>query len=1607
MVAVSQKSFGQTDAVTWAPTTSGGDVASLNPSSGSNIAASTLSSGNSSLGSGIAGAYYNSNYGIYGTGWSTNSSSPGSTSNTYIQFQITPNSGYSFSISQFKFTFATNDNNDDVAVYWSNSSTFSTSASIGSSNNINNGNTITYSGLTGISATAGQSIYIRVVFYYVSNPFHGVPYSLGVTNCVVNGTATANSSLSASPSTLSFGSVTAGTNSASQTFALSGTNLSAGPITVTAPSGFQVGNGTTWGSTYSISYSGSTLSSTTVSVRFVAPTTAGASSGNITFSGGGVSSPPTIALSGASVAGTAKNISINAGNGQSATVGTAVATVPGVIVTDQYGNPVSGASVTFAVATGGGTVSPATAIATNSSGIATVTSWTLGTVSGSNTLTAIGSGLTGSPLTFTATAVAGPAKTIAINAGNGQSATVGTAVATAPSVLVKDQYGNVVSGASVTFAVASGGGTVSPITSLTTNSSGIATVTSWTLGSTVGSNTLTATSTGLTGSPLTFTANATFGSLAKFAFSNIGTQTAGAAFSVTITAQDTYGNTVTSFNSSVNLTTNAGTISPATSNAFASGVLTQNFSVTQAGSNKTITATSGSTGTSNTFTVNAGSLSALNISNVSSPQPVDASIAPSVTITGTDAYGNAVNGGTINMTTTAGSITPASVTLNASGIVTVSNFVVTSSGSNQTITATSAANSSIHATSNSFTVSGFTDNLSGDYFRTNAPSDWTYLATWQGSHDGTNWYAATAVPTSTAASILVSNSITISSSVTSSKLTVSGGIININSGGNLTNSGTITGANTSTLLVNSGGTYTHALDGGTIPTATWNTNSTCNVTGITVTAPSGLGQSFGNFTWSSNMTGGYVELNSALTTINGTFTFSTPSTSNSLRLATNSSLTLNIGGNFVISGGGVLRLSDGSANPIINVTGNLAISNGSTLDFGAGTSPAASGTGIVNLKGSGFSVSGSSDLEVSGYYNPNGTINFLNASPTITSSSNAGLSSIDFNINSASTATLLSGLILDSYSSFIISSGGTLIMGAYAITDDDQSCSIIASAGSTIQLGSAAGITKNSYNHGAYTPNTGNVILNTGNYNFNSGANYIYNGSGSQTTGNALPTALTDSLTINNNSGVTLSQATIINSPGKLLLKTGTFTNSSTLTLGNGSTLVRDNGSLSAAPVFNATVNVSYTNLGANVLTQTTGNELPGSATALGNLTINKTGAVITLGASATINGILYLTDGLLTTSSTNLLKISSTGSVIMANTAYNSSSYVNGPVQRTGTGSFTFPIGKSGTGYVPIGVNPATSQTFTAEYFRASALSVGSEFVTGTALKNLSTCDYWRLDLGTTYPTSTNSTLSGTASVTLYWNQNNPCGGNPYVTNLSTLAIGHYNFSNGWDVIGVGSYSTSGDNTSGSITFTGSNLSFSPFALGSTSSTSNPLPIILDYFTASKAVGYNKLAWKVECNVSFSSFAVERSYDGTSFEAIGSITGSAASDCSSPYSYNDYSSVGNKAYYRIKITDENGNVFYSNIQLIVSSANVMELISVQPNPVYGDAMLNISASSTQNIELAIMSIDGKEIQHRTVQVMQGTNNLSLQTSGLAKGVYIVKGIFGNGQTNTIKFIKQ
>ncbi|WP_396216291.1 beta strand repeat-containing protein [Gemmatimonas sp.] len=93
---------------------------------------------------------------------------------------------------------------------------------------------------------------------------------------------------------------------------------------------------------------------------------------------------------------------------QTGSQNTAVPTVPVVRVVDQFGNPVSGVSVTFTVAAGNGTIAggfTTFAVATDGLGFASVGSWVLPagtTVTRTLTATVTGNGITGNPITFTA-----------------------------------------------------------------------------------------------------------------------------------------------------------------------------------------------------------------------------------------------------------------------------------------------------------------------------------------------------------------------------------------------------------------------------------------------------------------------------------------------------------------------------------------------------------------------------------------------------------------------------------------------------------------------------------------------------------------------------------------------------------------------------------------------------------------------------------------------------------------------------------------------------------------------------------------------------------------------------------------------------------------------------------------------------------------------------------------------------------------------------------------------------------------------------------------------------------------------------------------------------
>jgi hypothetical protein len=102
-------------------------------------------------------------------------------------------------------------------------------------------------------------------------------------------------------------------------------------------------------------------------------------------------------------AGAAQRLLKIDGDGQRATVGTAVQNPIIAGVVDQFGNGVGGVTVTLTPLAGSGALSP-TSVVTNSTGQAQST-WTLGSVAAAQTATATASGLAGSPLSFSATAL--------------------------------------------------------------------------------------------------------------------------------------------------------------------------------------------------------------------------------------------------------------------------------------------------------------------------------------------------------------------------------------------------------------------------------------------------------------------------------------------------------------------------------------------------------------------------------------------------------------------------------------------------------------------------------------------------------------------------------------------------------------------------------------------------------------------------------------------------------------------------------------------------------------------------------------------------------------------------------------------------------------------------------------------------------------------------------------------------------------------------------------------------------------------------------------------------------------------------------------------------
>ncbi len=188
----------------------------------------------------------------------------------------------------------------------------------------------------------------------------------------------------------------------------------------------------------------------------------------------------------------------------------------------------------------------------------------------------------------------------------------------------------------------------------------------------------------------------------------------------------------------------------------------------------------------------------------------------------------------------------------------------------------------------------------------------------------------------------------------------------------------------------------------------------------------------------------------------------------------------------------------------------------------------------------------------------------------------------------------------------------------------------------------------------------------------------------------------------------------------------------------------------------------------------------------------------------------------------------------------------------------------------------------------------------------------------------------------------------------------------------------------------------------------SSVLPVQVSLFTGERIREANLLKWEAGCNGQ-PMFTVERSYDGMSFEDIGTII-STESDCNTPFGFtdNNASSSVSYYYYRLKISQAGKTVNYSSTILLHGDRSGTIQLSISPSLVSGSVIhLQVSAENAGQMDLFVCDVMGHIISRRSLAIQAGGDHSLLDAGTLAPGIYWLYGIGKEGRTNVLRFVKE
>ncbi|MGC2047391.1 MAG: hypothetical protein WA635_02100 [Gallionella sp.] len=564
--------------------------------------------------------------------------------------------------------------------------------------------------------------------------------------------------------------------------------------------------------------------------------------------------------------------------------------------------------------------------------------------------------------------------------------------------------------------------------------------------------------------------------------------------------------------------------------------------------------------------------------------------------------------------------------------------------------------------------------------------------------------------------------------------------------------------------INNGGTLT----AGSSPIVIANTMAVQSIAGFTTTGLTSMTKTAGTATLTGNVNGAGLTLNGVGGTLDlgagltHTFTGNLTRTNGTLN---GGSSTLNIGGTCVGAGG---AFTAGTSTVNWNAAGAQTVCQYAYYNLGLGTSGVKTMTGVTTI-GNNLNITGTATMTGNASFTVTGALNYASTAGTTTLTAATPISIGTFNQTGAG------GTLNDN--------GNTITVTGTGANTWTKSAGTFTASGTVVFTGGAPQIGVSNFNNLTINVGAGNTATLTGN---------------ATPAGNlAVSTGTLDLSTFTANRSGAGGTLTVSNGATLKIGGTNTFpSNYTTRTLGATSTVEYSgtNQSVSAETYGNLTISGSGTKtaagditvgstlsltagtfaVGANTLTlngptiagtptnlSTTSSSnlifggasagvlVPSSVAQLNNLTVNNANG-ITLSGSTTVNGVLTLTDGIITTGA-NTLEVASdctTGIVGASATRYALGNLTLHYPTNAGTTTCTFPIGSAAA------YSPAT----------VSMLNVTSTLANSSLTARTDTPDH-------ADTTANSSGVDAARSVNRYWTQT-PGGSLTFATYNTTFTF-------------------------------------------------------------------------------------------------------------------------------------------------------------------------------------------------------------------------------------------